>query len=159
MAEPADAESITRLINAAFEVERFFMDGDRISAAEVRARLEAGRFILAEDGALAGCVYVELHAERAHLGLLSVQPLRQRSGIGKRLMAAAEAHCHAAGCRVMELCIVNLRKELPGFYRRLGYAESGTSPSPEDAHPKLPCHFVNMSKPLAAAVTFREDPL
>jgi len=43
---------------------------------------------------------------------------------------------------------VNLRKELPDFYHRKGYIETGTAPFPPDLNPKLPCHFVKMSKPL-----------
>lgn len=49
----------------------------------------------------------------------------------------------------MDLLIVNLRLELPDYYRRLGYLEAGTAPFPEEAHPKLPCHFVKMYKALA----------
>jgi GNAT superfamily N-acetyltransferase len=149
IAEAADAEAIARLINAAFQVERFFLDADRITIEEVRSRLATGKFILAtENDALAGCVYVEFRDERAYVGLLAVDPARQRSGLGKRLMSAAEDHCRGEGCHSVDLRIVNLRRELPPFYRKLGYVENGTAPFPEDAHPKLPCHFIVMSKPL-----------
>jgi predicted N-acetyltransferase YhbS len=143
-----DVPAITRLINAAFEVERFFLDHDRIDAAEVRERLGKGRFILAEDSTVAGCVYVELRGERGYIGLLSVDPSRQRSGLGSNLMAAAEEYARAAGCRFVDLLIVNLRLELPPFYRRLGYVEDGTSPFPAEANPQQPCHFIKMFKPL-----------
>jgi GNAT superfamily N-acetyltransferase len=149
MADAADAEGITRLINAAFQVERFFLDADRIDIEEVRARLARGQFILAEDdGILTGCVYVEPGGERAYLGLLSVEPALQGCGLGKLLMGAAEQHCRAAGCRFMDLRVVNVREELPPFYQKLGYVQSGTAPFPEDARTSLPCHFVIMSKPL-----------
>jgi GNAT superfamily N-acetyltransferase len=142
-------EAIARIINTAFQVERFFLDQDRISSEGVRTRMETGRFILAEvDHALAGCVYVEPRGERAYLGLLSVDPSRQRSGLGQLLMSAAEDHGRAAGCRFMDLLIVNLRQELPEYYRRLDYRENGTAPFPEGVHPKLPCHFLKMCKPL-----------
>jgi predicted N-acetyltransferase YhbS len=145
----ADARGITRLINAAFEVERFFLDADRITIAEVLARFDKGTFILAEQaGALAGCVYVETGPERAYLGLLSVDPGLQRSGIGKRLVSAAEKHCLDAGSRFVDLRIVSLRTELPAYYEGLGYLQTGTLPFPEEAQPKLPCHFLVMSKPL-----------
>jgi GNAT superfamily N-acetyltransferase len=150
IADAADTECIVRLVNAAFQVERFFLDADRINADEVRARLAAGKFILADDdGSLVGCVYVEPKAGRAYLGLLSVDPARQRSGIGRHLMSAAEGYCRNAGSTFMDLRIVNLRTELPPFYRRLGYVENGTAPFPEEANPKLPCHFVIMTKPLS----------
>jgi len=149
IAGTADAEAITRLINAAFEVERFFIDHDRIAVEEVRTRLGTGTFILAEEnGVLNGCVYVEPGAERAYLGLLSVGPSLQRSGVGKRLVKAGEEFCRAAGCRFMDLRIVNVRTELPPFYEKLGYQPNGTEPFPEEAQPRIPCHFVVMSKPL-----------
>ena|ERR1700690_4208205 len=145
-----DAESIARLVNAAFRPERFFIDADRTNPDKVRALLQKGKFLLAEEaGTLTGCVYIELHGERGYFGLLAVDPAAQRSGLGSRLVAAAEGDCRSAGCRFMDLTMVNLRKDLPGFYRRLGYAESGTRPFPSDQHPNQPCHLVKMSKPLA----------
>ena len=149
-AESADAESIARLVNAAFRPERFFVDADRTSPDKVRALLEKGKFLLAEDaGVLVACVYVELRGERGYFGLLAVDPARQRTGMGSRMVDAAEDYCRAAGCRFMDLTTVNLRKELPGYYRRRGYVENGTLPFPADQHPpKMPCHLLKMSKSL-----------
>jgi N-acetylglutamate synthase-like GNAT family acetyltransferase len=147
-AESADAENIARLVNAAFRPERFFIDADRTNPDKVRVLFEKGKFLLAEEeGTLVACVYVELRGERGYFGLLAVDPTRQRSGQGSRLIKAAEEHCRAAGCRFMDLTIVNLRKELPGYYRRRGYVENGTLPFPDDQHPpKMPCHLVKMCK-------------
>ncbi|MBZ5611322.1 MAG: GNAT family N-acetyltransferase [Acidobacteriia bacterium] len=152
IAEPADVEAIARLINLAFRVERFFIERDRIDTGAVRELTSKGKFILAEDCAsLLGCIYVELRGERGYLGLLAVDPSRQRSGIGSHLMAAAEQRCLDAGCRFADLRIVNVREELPAYYQRLGYLPTGTSPFSADAQPKLPCHFVNMTKLLVRA--------
>jgi len=149
IAEPADIEILTRLINVAFSVERFFIEGDRINSDGVRNLMASGQFLIAEDNdGLAACIYVEPRGERAYLGLLSVDPSRQRSGLGSRLVAAAEDHARACGIRQMDLRIVNLRVELPEFYRRLGYLITGTSPFPPEATTKQPCHFINMSKAL-----------
>ncbi len=149
-AAPQDAENIARMVNAAFRPERFFTDGDRTSPEKVLALLEKGKFLLAEEaGRLTGCVYVELRGERGYFGLLAVDPAQQRAGLGSRMVAEAEQYCRAAGCRFMDLTIVNLRAELPGFYHRLGYVESGTLPFPADQHSNQPCHLVTMSKPLA----------
>jgi GNAT superfamily N-acetyltransferase len=146
----ADAENIARLVNLAFRPERFFIDGDRTNPEKVRALLDKGKFLLAEEaGTLTGCVYVELRGDRGYFGLLAVDPARQRAGLGSCLIEAAEQCCRAASCLFMDLTIVNLRKELPGYYRRHGYTENGTLPFPEDQHPpKMPCHLVRMSKPL-----------
>ena len=150
IAAPADAARITSVINAAFRIaEGFFVDGPRITQAEVEQLLVKGAFLLAEaDDKLNGCVYVELRGERSYLGLLSVDPSSQQGGLGSLLMLEAEKYCRERGSRAMDIYIVNLREELPPFYRRRGYVENGTSPFPEDVVTKVPCHFINMSKPL-----------
>ena len=130
-------------MNDAFRTECFFADGDRTDPEKVRALLHKGKFLLVEDGGeLTGCVYVELRGERGYFGLLAVDPAAQRSGLGSRMVAAAEEHCRAAACRFMDLTIVNLRKECLAFYRRLGYVESGTLPFPADQNTNQPCHLV-----------------
>lgn len=154
IAGPADVDALVRLINAAFSVEKFFIEDDRINAEGVRRLMATGQFLLAPNDAgagLGGCVYVEPRADRAYLGLLSVHPARQRSGLGKRLMDAAEAHARDAGARYMDLRIVDLRQELPEFYQRLGYIVTGTAPFSNDIVTKRPCHFINMSKALVPA--------
>lgn len=148
-AEPTDAEAIAAIVNAAFRVERFFIDGDRTNPEHIRSLLQTGIFLLAEaSGQLIGCVYVELRGEQGYFGLLAIDPERQKTGLGKRLVEAAEDYCRAAGCREMALQIVNVREELPGFYQRLGYQETGTAPFKSLNQPKVPCHFVQMAKPL-----------
>jgi ribosomal protein S18 acetylase RimI-like enzyme len=148
-AQVADAEAIARLVNRAFRSEHFFIDEDRTNPDKVREFLQQGTFLLVrEDGALAGCVYAELRGERGYFGLLAVDPTKQRSGLGSRLMNAAEQYCREGGCQFMDLTVVNLRKELPDFYRRRGYTENGTEPFPAAAQAKMPCHLVRMSKPL-----------
>lgn len=150
VATPADAEKITAVINAAFRIaEEFFVDGNRITLAEVQQSFASGAFLVAcEDDVISGCVYVEPRGERAYLGLLSVDPGRQQSGLGSRLMAAGEEYCRARGAQFMDIYIVNLRTELPAFYRQRGYVENGTTPFPPEVPTKQPCHFINMSKPL-----------
>jgi N-acetylglutamate synthase-like GNAT family acetyltransferase len=148
-AQLEDAENIARLVNTAFRPERFFTDSDRTNPEKVRALMPNGKFLLVEEsGALSGCVYIEQRGERGYFGLLAVDPALQRSGLGSRLVAVAEDECRSAGCRFMDLTIVNLRKELPGFYHRLGYVESGTLPFPSDQPSNQPCHLVRMSKSL-----------
>ena len=148
-AHPQDAKNIARVVNAAFRPERFFIDADRTSPDKVLALLQKVKFLLAEEsGELVGCVYVELRGERGYFGMLAVNPEKQRSGLGKQLVAAAEEDCRSNGCLVMDLTIVNLRKELPGLYRHLGYMESGILPFPSDQHANQPCHLIQMSKPL-----------
>jgi GNAT superfamily N-acetyltransferase len=148
-AELADAPVIAHLVNTAFRPERFFIDADRTDPEKVSVLLQKGKFLmLFEDEELAGCVYTEIRGERGYFGLLAVDPGRQRSGIGARLIEAAERECRAAGCRFMDLTFVNVRKELPAYYKRFGYEEAGTLPFPADQVVKIPVQLVRMSKPL-----------
>ncbi|HEV7502164.1 MAG TPA: GNAT family N-acetyltransferase [Vicinamibacteria bacterium] len=149
-AAPEEADALAALINAAFAVERFFIDGDRTSAAEVRALMGKGAFLVSEaQGALSGCVYVERRGARGYFGLLAVDPARKGTGLGRALVAAAEDRFRGQGCEAADISVVDLRQELPPFYRRLGYVETGTAPFPSDGKATRPCHFILMSKPLA----------
>lgn len=150
-AQQKDAGQVTDLINAAFAlVERFFIDSDRINLEEVNASLRSGQFLLAEDeGSVVACAYLEQQGDHTYLGLLSVEPSRQGSGLGSLLMNAAEAYGKKIGSRFMDVKVVNLRTELLPYYRKRGYIDTGTSPFPEDIKTKLPCWFIEMSKPLS----------
>src|ERR1035438_132816 len=119
VAEAREADELLRVTNAAYQVEKFFIETDRLDAERLAALLAKGVFLITDD--LAGCVYVELRGERGDFGPLSVDPARQGSGTGKLLVKAAEEYARAHGCRYIDLRIVNLREELPAFYRRLGY--------------------------------------
>ena len=146
----ADAAGLMGLINAAFrKAEGFIIDRDRVDLEAVYSLLAKGEFLVAEEeSALAGCVYLELRGDRAYLGLLSVDPSRQKAGVGSMLMREAELRCVKAGCRFMDLKTIDLRHDNRAFYKRRGYVETGTEPFPSDLDTKLPCHFVNLSKPL-----------
>ena len=150
LAELSDAEGVTALINVAFRhAEAFLIERDRIDIDSVRSLLEKGKFLVAEEeGVLVGCAYIEFRGDRSYLGLLSVDPRRQKAGLGSKIMSVSEEYCAKAGCRFMDLRIINIRPELPRFYHRLGYLETGTEPLTPGLKPKLPCHFITMSKPL-----------
>jgi GNAT superfamily N-acetyltransferase len=140
-----DAAQVAALINQAFSIEKFFVEGDRTSPEEVRTMMTRGEFLVLGD--FAAVVYIELRGERGYFGMLSVDPARQKLGYGRQLVEVAEQRCREAGCRIMEMHTVNLRLELPPYYRKLGYVESGTAPFSSDRL-KQPAHFVKMEKPL-----------
>jgi predicted N-acetyltransferase YhbS len=150
-AEAADLPAITGLINQAFSVEFFFKASDRLTAAEAQHLFEKGRFLVLEEGGrIEGTAYVELRGERAYLGLLSINPERQRSGIGTRLTAAAEEFARESGCCFMDLRVVNLREELPVIYGKFGYKVTGAEDLSVAAGQVFTqeAHFITMSKDL-----------
>ena len=132
------------------QAESFFIDRDRIDLETVRQLLQKGSFLVADErGSFAR---LRLRRNQEAIGptwaCCRSIPQHQKSGLGSQLMTAAEEYCAKAGCRFMDLRIVSVRKELPRFYHRRGYVETGTAPFPAGLNPKLPCHFVKMSKPL-----------
>lgn len=142
-----DAADLARVINAAFVVEAFFKIGDRTNPDEIVELMKSGgEFLVLDD--LVGCVYLKCSADRAYFGMLSIDPARQGRGLGRQLIEAAERRARARGCRFMDIHIVNLREELPAYYRRLGYVERGTLPFSHPGRASRPCHFIVMSKPL-----------
>jgi GNAT superfamily N-acetyltransferase len=152
-AGPADVSAIVALVNDAYVVEASFIQGPRTNEKEIAGLLETGGFLLAEgpDG-LEGCIYVETRGTVGYFGLLSVATVRQGRGLGRRLIAAAEAGLRGARCQIVEILVVNLRQELFTFYAALGYGTSGAAPFPESEKPRLvrPCYFVVMRKVLEA---------
>jgi GNAT superfamily N-acetyltransferase len=94
---------------------------------------------------------VEPRGDRAYLGLLSIAPSRQGTGLGRQLNTAAEEFARNRGCRWIDLRVVSPREAaLVPIYRRLGYAETGR----EEYAPALvekmtiPGYFILMSKAL-----------
>jgi ribosomal protein S18 acetylase RimI-like enzyme len=148
-ADVADADALVRLINSAFRVERPFIEGDRIDVEGVRSYMAKGKFLAAGDStALAACVYVELRGDRGYLGLLGVDPARQGTGLGRKMMDAAENYFREVGCQTVDLRVISARTPLTAFYRQLGYLEIGTAPFAPDVPLKVPCHYILMSRTL-----------
>lgn len=148
-ATPDDVASIVSLVNRAFAVESFFKTGDRTDEDQIREMLIHGPFLLLIEGeTLIACVYVKLNGERAYIGLLAVDPAKQKSGIGTRMMREAEDFGRRAGCKFADIRVVNMRPELPLIYRKLGYTESGVESAAAIKTATMPVHFVTMSKPL-----------
>ena len=144
-AQPVDAAAVADLVNRAYAIEAFFVEGDRTNAGEIAAMMERGQFIVLERGATLGaCVYVEA---RGYFGMLSVSPELQGLGLGTRMVRIAEAICEAGGATTMSIRIINLREELGRWYRSLGYREVGTTPYTHRPV-KQPCHFVDMQRSL-----------
>jgi sugar-phosphatase len=150
-ASAADCGSMVALINSAFSIEKFIA-GERTDEAQLKEMMRKGEFLLGCDaaGRLVASVYVEVQGSRGYFGMLSVDPQQQGSGLGRKMVEAAEQYCRDRGCTVMDLNVLSLRPELPPLYRKLGYKENGV----EEFRPSRPlkdgaeCHCIVMSKEL-----------
>ena len=108
VATPDDVASLHPLIERAYRGETAkagwtheadLLFDDRTSVAELSALIaDPDRVILLahRDGALIGCVQVARAGDDlAYLGMLTVEPTLQASGVGRRLLAAAESEAIA----------------------------------------------------------------
>lgn len=106
--------------------EADLLDGQRIDAEGLAQVIgdPAQLILLAEqDGDLVGCVQVTDKGDGlAYLGMLSVDPVRQGGGLGRRLIAAAEDVARDRfAARTMEMTVIVQRTELVDWYVRCGY--------------------------------------
>ena len=72
-----------------------------------------------EDAALAGSVMVGFDGHRGWVYYLAVSPAHRRKGLGRELMAGAEAWLRARGAPKIQL-MVREDNEAVGFYEALG---------------------------------------
>jgi ribosomal protein S18 acetylase RimI-like enzyme len=102
------------------------------------------------DAVISGSVYLKKEERGLYLGLLSVSPLLQASGIGRQLMSAAEQYAKENNCPCVFMNVISVRPELIAWYERLGYQMTGeTKPLPADTRfglPSQPLEFAIMQK-------------
>ncbi|MBX4866753.1 GNAT family N-acetyltransferase [Rhizobium bangladeshense] len=86
-------------------------------------RREAFAIIWREDGRLLGGITASVSVSILFIGNLWVEKSRRLTGIGTKLMAAAEeeGRRRAAGTA----CVDTLSTQAPAFYPKLGYVEFG----------------------------------
>jgi len=150
-ATAGDVGAIIAIVNEAFAVETF-IEGTRTDEKRMTEMTTKGEFLVGEteSGRIVASVYVELRGERGYFGMLAVGPAWQGKGLGRVMVEAAENYCRVQGCKQMDISVLSLRPELPAFYRKLGYAETGR----EELHPSVPlkagfvCHAIIMSNKL-----------
>ena len=59
------------------------------------------------------------------MGMLGVNPDLQGSGIGKKLLRAAEEHAQKLRLPQIEMTVISVRHDLIDWYKRNGYRDSG----------------------------------
>jgi len=97
-----------------------------------------------------GCVLMHKMGNRLYLGMLTVSPILQGKGTGKKLMEAAASYAKQEGCDSIFMRVISLRHELISWYEKQGYSKTGqTEPFPTDHRfgtPTQPLEFLFMEK-------------
>ncbi|WP_228243685.1 GNAT family N-acetyltransferase [Porphyrobacter sp. GA68] len=84
--------------------------------------------LMLDDGtAPLGCVRIaDLGQGLAYLGLLCVEPARQGEQLGRKLMQEAERYARdVLACNVIEMTVIEQRRELIAYYERRGWQRTG----------------------------------
>lgn len=147
-ATAADVPALRRLIESAYRGdsaragwthEADLLGGARTSDVELAgivADPDQVMLLAEEDSHIIACVRLMKQADgAAYLGMLTVSPERQAGGLGRALLAAAEAEAVARfEAPRMEMTVISARAELIAWYQRRGYALTGERrPFPAEA--------------------------
>ena len=91
---------------------------------DVQRKLQVQRdlyLVAVLDGRIAGTVMAGYDGHRGWINYLAVDPDCQRQGLGRQLMAAAEAGLRALGCPKINLQVRRANANVVGFYERIGF--------------------------------------
>jgi N-acetylglutamate synthase-like GNAT family acetyltransferase len=137
-ATAADINELVQLVNSAYRgnsskkgwtTEAELLDGTRIDPDTLLEQInQSGQTILKamdHTQTIIGCVSLQEKKDTLYLGMLTVQPDIQASGIGKKILNAADdfARNHALFC--IEMTVISVRYELIAWYQRRGYQLTG----------------------------------
>ncbi len=107
--------------------EAHLFDGARIDLEALADMIaQPGQVVLvheADAGPIACVLIADAGGGTAYLGLLCVDPPEQATGLGRRMIAVAEAEAMARfGATLMEMTVIDARTDLIAWYSRRGYA-------------------------------------
>jgi ribosomal protein S18 acetylase RimI-like enzyme len=159
----ADVLALNKLVNSAYRgevskqgwtTEADLLDGTRIdeqALCELIEKKDTTLLLYKEAGEILGCVELRSHPEKLYLGMLSVKPNTQGRGIGKKLLAEAEAYAAQTYKPKIYMTVISVRTELIDWYKRNGYMLTGERkpfimPDVRWGVPKQPLEFVVLEK-------------
>jgi len=151
-----DIPTLTTLINSAYRgetskkgwtTEAHLLEGKRTTKEELTEIISDPKNTFlkyTENDQIIGSVLLVEKEHQLYLGMLTVSPELQNSGIGKKLLAAGEKHAKALGLSSIIMTVVSVRDELIAWYKRHGYVETGE----REDFPSSDIHINISDKPL-----------
>ena len=151
-----DIPALNTLINSAYRgetskkgwtTEANILEGKRTNEEELTETiLNPKNTILkyTENDKIIGSVLLVEKEHQLYLGMLTVSPELQNSGIGKQLLAEAETHAKALGLSSIIMTVISVREELIAWYKRHGYVDTGE----REAFPESGIHVTVSEVPL-----------
>jgi ribosomal protein S18 acetylase RimI-like enzyme len=129
--------ALEQLINSAYRgetskqgwtTEANLLEGKRITEdelTEIIKNKENTILKFTEKNKIIGCVLLVNKGNKLYLGMLTVSPELQNSGIGKKLLQEAEVHALALRLPKIVMTVISIRKELIDWYNRHGFIDTG----------------------------------
>ncbi|OXA76032.1 Ribosomal protein S18 acetylase RimI [Flavobacterium aquidurense] len=151
-----DIPALNILINSAYRgetskkgwtTEATILEGKRTNEDELTETiLNPKNTILkyTENDKIIGSVLLVEKENQLYLGMLTVSPELQNSGIGKKMLAEAENHAKALGLSSIIMTVISVREELIAWYKRHGYVDTGE----REAFPESEIHITISDAPL-----------
>ena len=134
LARLSDVPAMTALLRLLFAQEAEFAPDAAAQDKGLRAILDdpaLGQLLVADDGqrilGMVNLLYSYSTALGARVALLEDMVLAEEargSGLGKRLLEAAVAHCRTAGCKRITLLTDGDNARAHAFYQRCGFIRS-----------------------------------
>lgn len=132
-----DTSALEKLINSAYRgetskqgwtTEADLLIGKRITEdelIEIIQNKENTILKFTKNDAIIGCVLLVNKGNKLYLGMLTVSPNLQNSGIGKQLLKEADVHALALGLPKIIMTVISIREELIAWYKRHGFVDTG----------------------------------
>lgn len=151
---------ITNLVNSAYRgetskkgwtTEAHILAGSRITESELIEILSDtnNTFLLyQENDKIIGTVLLTNKETELYLGMLTISPELQNTGLGKKLLLAAEDFAHSLRLPKITMTVITIREELIAWYQRNGYSDTGK----REPFPAAFDDFVLLSEPLTFMV-------
>ena len=155
-----DVSSLNNLINSAYRgesskkgwtTEANLLEGLRTTEQELKEIIvNPTNTILkfTNNNAIIGCVLLIEKEQQLYLGMLTVSPELQNSGVGKKLLQQAEIHAQKIGLPTIVMTVISVREELIAWYKRNGYVDTGA----REPFPASDVHIPISDKPLEIIV-------
>ncbi len=98
---------------------------DPLTDIRLKIHFQPDLFLVGHDkaGQLLATVMAGYEGHRGWINYLAVAPGQRRQGLGRQMMAAAEARLRALGCPKINLQVRRGNTAVIDFYRRIGFSE------------------------------------
>lgn len=151
-----DIPALNILINSAYRgesskkgwtTEADLLEGKRTNEDELAEIINNPKNTIlkfTENNTIIASVLLVEKEHQLYLGMLTVSPELQNSGIGKKMLAEAENHAKSLGLSSIIMTVISVREELIAWYKRHGYVDTGE----REAFPQSEIHVTIAANPL-----------